>query len=333
LYGPTEDTTYSTAERVRRGEGRAPTIGRPIANTKAYVLDARQEPVPVGVIGELHLSGDGLARGYLNRPELTAEKFICAPFSGAWGGRMYRTGDLSRHIRDGRIEFLGRADHQVKIRGFRIELGEIESALALQEGVREAVAVARDDESGGKRIVAYVVPEPGKTIFVSELRRGLREKLPEYMTPSVFVQLEALPQTPNGKVDRKALPAPSGDRPDLGREYVAPRTPTEDLVAGIWRESLGLELVGVHDNFFELGGHSLLAAQIVAKVSEAVHTEIPLIAIFESPTIEGLAAVVERAVASETKRPALVIRKFSREAFKLKASTARGLKIPEIIKK
>jgi len=296
-------------------------------------LDASQGIIPVGVTGELYLSGEGLARGYLNRPELTAEKFICNPFSREGGARMYRTGDLSRHLRDGRIEFLGRADHQVKIRGFRIELGEIESALTIQEGVREAVVLARDDDSGGKRLVAYVVPEQGKTVSISELRRGLREKLPEYMAPSAFVQLEAFPQTPNGKVDRKALPAPSSDRPDVGREYVAPRTPTEDLVAGIWRESLGLELVGVHDNFFELGGHSLLAAQIMAKVSEAVHTELPLIAIFESPTIEGLAAAVERAVASETKRPAPVIRKFSREAFKLKASTAQGLKIPEIIKK
>jgi acyl carrier protein len=269
----------------------------------------------------------------LNRPELTAEKFICNPFSREGGARMYRTGDLSKRLRDGRIEFLGRADHQVKIRGFRIELGEIESALALQEGVREAVVLALDDDSGGKRLVAYVAPEQGKRLSISELRRGLREKLPEYMAPSAFAQIEELPLTPNGKVDRKALLSLSVDRPDLGHEYVAPRTPTEELVAAIWRESLRLESVGILDNFFELGGHSLLAAQIVAKVSAAVHTEIPLIAIFEFPTVEGLANAVERAVESETKRPTPVIRKFSREAYRFKASQEQGLEIPEILRK
>jgi len=292
LYGPTEDTTYSTIERVRRGEGRAPTIGRPIANTQAYALDERYQPVPIGVIGELYLSGEGLARGYLKRPELTAEKFISDPFSKEEGGRMYRSGDLARYLEDGRIEFLGRVDHQVKVRGFRIELGEIERALESHEGVREAVVMAREEVAGEKKLVGYVVSE-GKEVEKEELRRRLGERLPEHMIPSWWVMMEEMPRTPNGKVDRRALPAPGGGRERIEEEG-GPRTEAEVILAEIWKQVLGLERVGMDENFFHLGGDSILSIQIIARANQAGLRLTPK-QLFQHQTIGELAAVAEAA--------------------------------------
>ncbi len=311
VYGPTESTTFATwylAQSLPEDAATAP-IGRPLANTQVYLLDRNLQPAPVGIAGELHIGGDGLARGYLNRPELTAEKFIPNPFSAEAGARLYRTGDLARYWPDGAIEFLGRLDHQVKIRGFRIELAEIEAVLTQHPAVREAAVLAREDAPGEKRLVAYVAlqhPEtmkicgtgyqPVPQIFGGELRNFLRQKLPEYMTPSVFIELEALPLTPNGKVDRRALPSPDLNRPDLAESYVAPRTIIEEALGGILSKVLGVSQVGIHDSFFDLGGHSLLATQALSRVREAFQVELPLRSLFEAPTVAGLAERVEAAM-------------------------------------
>jgi amino acid adenylation domain-containing protein len=289
LYGPTEDTTYSTGTLVERGGGMV-SIGRPIANTRAYVLDRQMRAVPVGVAGEIYLGGAGLARGYLNRPELTAERFVPHPFSTEPGGRLYRTGDVARYLPNGEIEYLGRADQQVKVRGFRIELGEIEAALLQHEGVRQAVVNVDLDARGDKRLVAYVVAETAEdaSALTRELREHLLRQLPDYMVPSVFVMLDALPLTPNGKVDRRALPAPDAGRDALSAGYVAPRSAAEQVMAELWSEVLGVERVGVQDNFFELGGHSLLATQVVSRTREALQCEVPLRKLFELPTVAGL---------------------------------------------
>ncbi|HEU4595739.1 MAG TPA: amino acid adenylation domain-containing protein, partial [Pyrinomonadaceae bacterium] len=294
LYGPSEDTTYSTFALIPKGSHETLTIGRPIANTQAYVLDRYLEPVPVGVAGELYLGGDGLARGYLNRPALTAEKFIPDPFSGEPGARLYRTGDLARYLADGRIDFLGRIDHQVKLRGFRIELGEIESALESRPDVRQSLAVVREDAPGQRRLVAYVLAEEASAVSGGELREHLRAQLPDYMIPSAFVVLDEFPLTPNGKVDRGRLPAPEGE-PSEGADSTEARTPTEELVAGIWCEVLGRERVGARENFFDAGGHSLLATRLVSRVREAFGVEVPLRAVFMHPTVEALALLVEQA--------------------------------------
>jgi amino acid adenylation domain-containing protein len=286
LYGPSEDTTYSTFAAVERRSALAPRIGRPIAATRAYVVDRRRQPVPPGVAGELWLGGAGLARGYLGRPDLTAERFVPDPFSCLGGARLYRTGDLVRWLPQGELEFLGRVDHQVKVRGFRIELGEIEAALTACPEVREAVVVTREDQSGDKRLVAYVVGGGEAT----GLREHLRGQLPEYMIPSTFVALEALPLTPNGKVDRKALPAPLQERG--GEVLQAPRTPEEELVAGIWSEVLRVERIGVRDDFFALGGHSLLATQVLSRLRDTFQVELPLRKLFEAPVLEDLATAV-----------------------------------------
>jgi amino acid adenylation domain-containing protein len=291
LYGPTEDTTYSTWERVGRGE--AVRIGRPIANTQAYVLDEEQQVAPVGVRGELYLGGDGLARGYWGRAELTAERFVPNPFSD--GERLYRTGDEVRYGADGRLEYFGRLDHQVKVRGYRIELGEVEEALARHESIADCVVVVRDEQ-----LVAYVVATT--ELLVTELREYLSASLPGYMIPGMFVELAALPLTPNGKVDRKALPEPG--TVEMAGEYVAPRTAVEELLAGIWREVLAgtatesrpYELVGVHDNFFELGGHSLLAMQVISRVRETFKVELALRSLFEAPTLEQFSEAIESAL-------------------------------------
>jgi acyl carrier protein len=237
----------------------------------------------------LYIGGVQVARGYLNRPELTTEKFIPDPFNEEPGARMYKTGDLARYLPDGNIEFLGRIDHQVKVRGFRIEPGEIEAVLGQHPGVRESVVLAREDEPGDRRLVAYVVPTTGEIPNVGELRRFLAEKLPDYMIPSSFVTLDALPLTPSGKVDRRALPAPDGARPELEETFAAPLTPIEQALAEIWCSLLKLERVGVHDNFFELGGHSLLATQVISRIRNLFQVEIPLRALFEAPTVAGIA--------------------------------------------
>ena len=235
------------------------SIGRPLANTRCYILDPRGQLAPIGVPGELYLAGDGLARGYLNRPELTAEHFLAGPFEG--GARLYRTGDRVRWRADGKLEFLGRLDNQVKLRGFRIELGEIEAVLKEHPSVAQGVVVLREDRPGDRRLVAYCVSSRNAVWNVSELSRHLRTKLPDYMVPAVFVRLEALPLTPSDKIDRRALPLPDDLRPQLETGYVAPRNPIEEQLASIWCKVLGVERVGIHDNFFDLGGHSLLAVR------------------------------------------------------------------------
>ncbi|MFL6284241.1 MAG: amino acid adenylation domain-containing protein [Pyrinomonadaceae bacterium] len=295
LYGPSETTTYSTY--ARREAGGAQVIGRPIANTRVYVLDSSLRPVPVGVTGELYIGGAGVARGYVNRPRVTAERFVADPY-GAAGARMYRTGDLARWRPDGRLELLGRVDHQVKVRGFRVELGEIEAALRALPGVQDAAVVAREDgEGAGKQLVAYVESRPGDAVVsAGELRRQLKERLPEYMVPSAFVLLEKFPLTPNGKLDRKALPAP--ERVDAPGGYVEPRTATEEMLAGIWCEVLGLERVGAHGDFFELGGHSLLGTRLASRVREAFGVELPLRTLFESPALDSLALRIEEMLGS-----------------------------------
>jgi amino acid adenylation domain-containing protein len=269
LYGPSEYTTYATGCRVERDPASMVTIGRPISNTQIYILDERLNPVPVEAAGEIHIAGAGLARGYLNRPDLTAERFIPNPF-GEPGSRMYRTGDLGRYLPDGSIAFLGRIDHQVKIRGFRIELGEIESTLLRCEEVRAAVVLAREDVPEDKRLVAYVVPREQAGITAGGLRAQLRKILPDYMLPAAFVFLQALPVNANGKIDRKALPAPEASRDDVGVEYVAPRTATEKLLAGLWAEVLKIDRVGMADGFLGLGGSSIQAIEISCRIARSL---------------------------------------------------------------
>jgi hypothetical protein len=285
LYGPSEDTTYSTWTLRRAG---APaTIGRPIANTRAYVLDARQRPVPVGVPGELYLAGHGLARGYLGRAGLTAEKFVPDPFGAQAGARMYGTGDRVRWTSAGRLEYLGRQDAQVKVRGYRIELGEIETTLRRHPGVRDCVVVAREDAPGEKRLAAYVAG----SAEVEALRAHLRQSLPEYMVPSAFVRMDALPLTPNGKLDRKALPAP---------EYVAaaaslpPRNELELRVAEVWKSVLGVPRVGVSDNFFDLGGTSLLLTRVFSGLRD-IRAGLRMVDLFRYTTVEELAGYLDAA--------------------------------------
>ncbi|HKS35992.1 MAG TPA: amino acid adenylation domain-containing protein [Verrucomicrobiae bacterium] len=298
LYGPSESTTYSTFA-LRLPEGRA-TIGRPIGNTQVYILDRNLQPVPVGVPGELFIGGAGLARGYLNRPELTAERFIGNPFSGDPSARIYRTGDRARYLADGNIEFLGRQDYQVKVRGFRIELGEIEAALRQHASVSASVVIVRQDTPGDARLVAYVVMRPGAADNASALRRFLKEKLPAHMVPSAFVQLERIPLTPNGKTDRRALPAPDV-APSGVEQPSTQRTPTEATLAEVWRDVLGLKQVGVNDDFFELGGHSLLVTQVLSRIRETFQVEVPMRRFFERPTITATAAVIEEMLVEEIK--------------------------------
>ncbi|HVF48580.1 MAG TPA: amino acid adenylation domain-containing protein, partial [Pyrinomonadaceae bacterium] len=295
VYGPTESTTFATAEEIEAVDAGAVTlpIGRPIANTRAYILDQEMSIVPVGVSGEIYIGGDGLARGYLNRPELTAERFVPDPFGGEAGARLYRTGDLARYGDDGRIEFVGRRDNQVKIRGFRVELEEIKAALDKHPSVRESLVTVREDAPGDKRLVAYLSGAAGATPVVDELRTHLRESLPAYMVPSAFVTLAEFPLTANGKIDRRALPAPGASVEERPETYVAPRNAVEEALARIVSEVLGVEHVGVCDNFFELGGHSLLATQVVSRVREAFQLNLPLRQFFETPVIAELAVWIE----------------------------------------
>ncbi|QRN99308.1 amino acid adenylation domain-containing protein [Archangium violaceum] len=299
LYGPTEAAVEVTAWACERGDGRrAVPIGRPVANTRIHILDARLEPVPVGVAGELYIAGVQVGRGYLGRPELTAERFVPDPYGGTPGARMYRTGDLARYQEDGSIEYLGRVDFQVKVRGFRIELGEVEAELEAWPAVREAVVVVREDVPGDKRLVAYVVGQAGQALEVGVLREQLKARLPEYMVPSAFVVLEALPLSPNGKVDRKALPVPGGAQGAREDTYVAPRNELETDLARIFGELLQVEKVGIHDDFFALGGHSLLATQVISRLRDALQVEVPLRKLFESPTVATFALHVIEAQAA-----------------------------------
>ena len=293
-YGPTETTVTATIcqiDSATKIDKNVP-IGKPIDNTKIYILDSNLQPVPIGVAGELHIGGDGLARGYLNRPELTTEKFIPNPFGE---GKLYKTGDLCRYLPDGNIEYIGRIDHQVKIRGFRIELGEIEAQLSNHPEIRESVVIAREDEPGNKRLVAYVVSDVIPEQSVSQtLREYLKKQLPDYMIPSAFVFLEKLPLTPNGKIDRKSLPAPDWSQRTTSDEFVPPQSEIEITLAHIWQEVLRIEQVGINENFFELGGHSLLATQVISRIRAEFSLEIPLRLLFEQPTIATLAESIER---------------------------------------
>ena len=317
-YGPTETTVCASMYETNAEEDRDPPIGRPIGNFELYILDRNLLPVPVGVAGELCVGGVGLARGYLNRPDLTAEKFIPDPFSNRLGDRLYRTGDLVRWLPDGNIQFLGRIDQQVKVRGFRIELGEIEAVLREIPGIKDVIVMAREDVPGDKRLVAYVVASPQPT--VQELRQKLGAELPDYMVPSAFVFLDAMPLTPNGKIDRKALPKPEMDRSMAQAEYVAPRDETEEKLCAIVAELLHLDKVGIHDNFFELGGHSLLATQFMSRLRNTFQIELPLITLFEKPTVAQLAEEVAKAKLQPKKTAAPEIKRVSRDRRRAKRS-------------
>ncbi|MDB9346326.1 non-ribosomal peptide synthetase [Nodularia spumigena] len=303
LYGPSEDTTYSTYIQLKDITINSPNppIGRPIANTQVYVLDKHLQPVPVGVPGELYIAGAGLARGYWQRPELTAEKFKTPPLCASASLRestLYKTGDRVRYLPDGNIEYLGRLDHQVKIRGYRIELGEIEALLSEYLEIQESVVIASETSSGDKNLVAYIAP---KSINIPDLRHDLAEKLPGYMIPAYFMTLDALPRNLNGKIDRQALPTVEKISSELGIAYIPPRTPTEQKLAAIWQEILQVEQIGVNDNFFTLGGHSLLGIQLAAIINESLQIELPLKYLFQFPTIASLSAQIDQLQRHEIK--------------------------------
>ncbi len=304
-YGPTEVTVVATvAELTHCGlaeplSGEVP-IGQPLGNVQVYVLDRNRQPVPIGIPGELYIGGNCLARGYLNQPALTDEKFIQHPFSIEPGARLYRTGDLVRYLADGNLEFLGRLDNQIKIRGFRVELGEIEAALGQHPGVRDALVLAREDMPGDKRLVAYLIANEQSVPTQSELRRYLKTKLPEYMVPTAFEWLEALPLTPSGKIDRLNLPQPTALRPESEVTYLAPQTEMERSIATIWQAVLGVEQVGIHDNFFDLGGHSLLVVRVHSQLHDALGAELSMIELFKYPTVSSLAEYLSRASSAPT---------------------------------
>lgn len=307
-YGPTETVVGCCVHDIAAAdvEPGPVSIGHSISNMEVYLLNEQLQPVPIGITGEIFIGGVGLGRGYLNRPEMTAERFIPSPFNS--GERLYRTGDLGRYLPDGGIQFIGRRDHQVKLRGYRIELGEIESVLNAHPALTETAVILSDDASGEKRLVAYVVA--GQAVTESDLRDYLKDKLPEYMVPSVIVLLDRLPLTAHGKVDRNQLPAPES----VGRQqtYVAPRTPTEETLAAMWSEVLSVERVGVDDNFFDLGGHSLLATRIIARANQTFQIELPMHKLLEMPTVSGLAAVVDESLL-ETARVLAELERLSEE--------------------
>jgi amino acid adenylation domain-containing protein len=294
-YGPTECTVVATSAAIspQTSGDRLPAIGRAIDNTEVYILDGNRERVPAGIIGEIYIGGAGLARGYLNDPALTAERFVKHPFSSVAGARLYRTGDLGCCLPDGQIAFHGRVDDQVKIRGYRIELNEVVSVLNRHPAVRESAIVARENSTGEKQLVAYVVPV---ATFppISEFRDFLAKELPDYMLPATFVSLDALPVGPSGKVDRFALPAPTDENILREETFLGPRTPAEQRVAAIVASLLGLERVGMKENFFYLGGNSLFGTQVIARLREAFNVDVPLLSLFDHPTVADLAAEVER---------------------------------------
>ncbi len=287
MYGPTETTIWSAVLQVEDGDGSVP-IGLPIANTQIYIVDRDFNTVPIGVHGELLIGGDGLARGYLHRPELTADKFVPNPFSDEPGARLYRTGDLARFLVDGSIEFVSRIDHQVKLRGFRIELGEIEAVLSQCAGVSQAAVLVREDNPGDKRLVAYIVSQDGPAPSAETLRSQLQEYLPDYMVPSGYVFLDSFPLTPNGKLDRRALPAPEAKKADPTEDYKPPHNEVERTIASVWQEVLHVEKVGVNDNFFDLGGHSLLLVRVQSRLCELFDREVSIIELFKYPTVQML---------------------------------------------
>jgi amino acid adenylation domain-containing protein len=290
-YGPTEGTVWSTVYDCSEHPPMTQIpIGRPIPGMQSYILDSRLEPTPVGVSGEIYIGGDGVARGYVRRQELTAERFVPNRYGKRVGERLYRTGDVGRYLSDGNIEYLGRADDQVKVRGYRIELGEIQAALEEHGSVKQSVVVAREDERGRKRLLGYVVGEEGTT--AAELKIHLRERLPEYMVPEAILMLEEMPLTMNGKIDRRRLPIVEGMGWRVEQEYVAPRTPVEETLVGIFEEVLKLDRVGIHDNFFEIGGHSLLVTQVISRVRSTFEVAIDVNSIFEAETVAKLAEML-----------------------------------------
>ncbi len=298
MYGPTETTIWSAVHTLGRVDGPIP-LGKPLTNQAIYILDRRQQPLPVGVPGELVIGGHGVVRGYWQRPELTADRFLVHPLRGAQAGRVYRTGDLARLRDDGMVEFLGRLDHQVKVRGYRIELGEIEAALARHADVSETVVMAREDTPGDVRLVAYLVAKPGATLVVNALKESLRDGLPDFMVPAHYVVLDSLPQTPNGKIDRKQLPAPDHAPQDLQQaEYVAPSDDLEQQIVEVWKDVLKVPKVGVRDNFFDLGGHSLLAIQVLRALKAALQRDMAITDIFRFPTVQSLASHLSGGMAS-----------------------------------
>jgi acyl-coenzyme A synthetase/AMP-(fatty) acid ligase/acyl carrier protein len=302
MYGITETTVHVTYRPIAMADiesGLGSVIGKRIPDLQVYILNNSLQPVPVGVPGEVYVGGAGLARGYLNRAEVTAERFLPHPYSREEGERLYKTGDLARYLPHGDIEYLGRRDQQVKLRGYRIELGEIEAVLAAHPLVQQAVVISSEDIAGAKRLAAYVVPQAGEAPSANQLRRHLREKLPEYMLPAVFVTLEALPLTVNGKLNRRALPAPEQAGFDSERIFVAPRTTVEVMLAEVYAEVLGIDRIGANDNFFELGGHSLLATQLISHVRQAFDVHLPLVNVFDKPILSDLAALIERSLVSE----------------------------------
>jgi acyl-coenzyme A synthetase/AMP-(fatty) acid ligase len=285
MYGPTETTVWSTMHDV--GDDPRISIGRPVANTRVYILDARGEPVPIGASGEMYIGGDGVARGYFGRNELTAERFVRDPFAD---GRMYRTGDLARWRSDGSLEFVGRTDQQIKIRGHRVELGEIESALAAEPGVKECAVVLREDTPGDQRLVAYVAG----LVDAASLGESLRRRVPDFMVPAHVVILAELPQTPNRKVDRRALPAPEDNDVLRRAEYVAPENEVERTIAGLWQEILGRERIGTEDNFFDVGGHSLLVVRMHRRLRDLLPHPVTLTDLYRFPTIRSLTEFLTR---------------------------------------
>jgi amino acid adenylation domain-containing protein len=289
MYGPTETTIWSSVYRVEGKDDKLVPIGKPIANTTFHILDDDRQMVPRGNEGELYIGGAGLARGYFERDDLTEEKFIADPFDARPGARLYRTGDLTRSRADGNVEFLGRIDHQVKIRGFRIELGEIEAVLEEHPEVRQAVVIAREDTPDDKRLVAYFIPDPASSVGPDELRSHAAKQLPDYMLPAVFVTMVRFPLTPNGKVDRKALPPPAASDFDSGGEYVAPRDSVERKLVQLWEEVLDVSPISVTANFFDLGGRSLVAARLFTRILRTFGKELPLSTLFRSPTVAQLA--------------------------------------------
>jgi acyl-coenzyme A synthetase/AMP-(fatty) acid ligase/acyl carrier protein len=297
-YGPTETVVGCTVYELKQGDGQASAIpiGRPIANTQVYLLDSHGQVVPIGALGELYVGGAGVARGYLNRETLTAERFVADPFSPEAGARLYRTGDLARYLPTGELEYAGRADNQVKLRGYRVELGEVEAAVSRHPSVQACAAVVRG-AGGHEQLVAYAVGRGGAVVEWVELREHLRGQLPEYMVPSRVMWIEALPLTHNGKVDVKALP--EIEAVAEVETYVAPRTPTEEELCGIWAEVLHVERVGAEDSFFELGGHSLLATQLLSRVRDVFGVEVSLKGLFEQPTVAALAVILEESILAE----------------------------------
>jgi amino acid adenylation domain-containing protein len=302
LYGPSEDTTYTTFALIEKGHTGQPSIGRPIANTQIYILDSHLKPVPIGVSGELYIGGVCLARGYLNRPELTEENFIPNPFSEDVQSRLYKTGDLARYLPDGNIEYVGRIDNQVKIRGYRVELGEIQTIMEQYPKIQQVAVTHYKDSQNDNYLAAYVVPNKEHALTINELQQFLKEKLPEYMVPSFFVLLEQIPLTPNGKVDNHALPVPDTARPKLEQPFVAPRTPVEKILVDIWSEVLGIEKIGIHDKFFELGGHSLRATQIISRLQSTFPIKLTVRHFFEFPTVASLAESITEKLSCEKQK-------------------------------